>query len=81
MVLTFNQYHSLWSQSVQVQSTVKCTLFNYTSDIKREPALFVQDQAIKARRSHFWSQSHFSSIYSFTESEIEIIPAKCIIAN
>ena len=28
--------------------------------------------AIKARRSHFWSQSHFSSIYSFTESEIEI---------
>ena len=27
--------------------------------------------AIKARRSHFWSQSHFSSIYSFTESEIE----------
>ena len=28
--------------------------------------------AIKVRQSHFWSQSHFSSIYSFTESEIEI---------
>ena len=28
--------------------------------------------AIKARRSQFWSQSHSSSIYSFTESEIEI---------
>ena len=28
--------------------------------------------AIKERWSHFWSQSHFYSIYSFTESEIEI---------
>ena len=28
--------------------------------------------AIKARRSHFWSQSHFSSKYSFTESDIKI---------
>ena len=27
--------------------------------------------AIKVRRSHFWSQSHFSSIYSFTEGEIK----------
>lgn len=44
MVLTFNQYHSLWSQSVQVQSTVKCALLNYTSGIKRETVLFVQDE-------------------------------------
>ena len=28
--------------------------------------------AIKARRCHFWSQSHFSFIYSFTKSEIEM---------
>ena len=28
--------------------------------------------AIKVRRSHFWYQSHYSSLYSFTESEIEI---------
>ena len=29
-------------------------------------------RAIKVRRSHFWSQSHFSFIYSFTKSEIEM---------
>ena len=28
--------------------------------------------AIKVRRSYFWSQSHFSLIYSITESETEI---------
>ena len=55
---------------------IKRNLFYIYVKVNKSLSHFAQTEsgsgAIKARRSHFLSQSHFSSIYSFTESEIDI---------